>query len=79
MIPGWTIATRFGRSISMIASMRVNAIVSAPSIPAEPPDRPVPAPRGTMGTRSSAAIRTSSWTWAVVVGRATAPGRPPFR
>ena len=75
MIPGWTTATRFSRSISMMRSIAVNAIVRPPSIPDAPPDSPVPAPRGTIGTRSSPAIRTSSATWAVVVGRATARGQ----
>ena len=76
MTPGWTTATRFSRSISRIRSIAVKAMVRPPSIPAAPPDRPVPAPRGTIGTRSSAAIRTSSATSAVVVGKTTAPGRP---
>ena len=53
MIPGWTTATRFSRSISRILSIAVKAMVSPPSMPAAPPDRPVPAPRGTIGTRSS--------------------------
>ena len=43
------------------------------------PTDPVPAPRGTIGTRSSAAIRTSSATSAVVVGKTTARGRPAWR
>ncbi len=55
MMPGWTTATRFSRSISRIRSIAVKAIVRPPSMPAAPPDRPVPAPRGTIGTRSSAA------------------------
>ena len=76
MIPGWTTATRFSRSISRILSIAVKAIVSPPSMPAAPPDRPVPAPRGTIGTPSSAAIRTSSTTSAVVVGKTTAPRQP---
>ena len=52
MMPGWTTATRFSRSISRIRSIAVNAIVRPPSIPAAPPDRPLPAPRGTIGTRA---------------------------
>jgi hypothetical protein len=79
MIPGWTTATRFSRSISTIASIFVNAMVRPPSMPAAPPDRPVPAPRGTIGTRHSPASLTSSTTSAVVVGSATAPGRPALR
>ena len=62
MIPGWTTATRFSRSISMSLSIAVKTTVSPSSMPAAPPDRPVPAPRGTIGTRSSEAIRTSSTT-----------------
>ena len=50
MIPGWTTATRLPLSISTIRSIAVKAIVSAPSMPAAPPDSPVPAPRGTIGT-----------------------------
>ena len=65
MTPGCTTATRFSVSISRIRSIAVKAIVSPPSIPAAPPDRPVPAPRGTIGTPSSPAIRTSSTTSAV--------------
>ena len=76
MIPGWTTATRFSWSISRIRSIAVKAIVRPPSIPAAPPDRPVPAPRGTIGTPSSPAIRTSSTTSAVLVGKTTARGRP---
>ena len=59
--------------------MAVKAMVRPPSIPEAPPDNPVPAPRGTIGTRCSVAIRTSSTTWAVVVGNATARGRPAWR
>ena len=53
MTPGWTTATRFSRSISRIRSIAVKAMVRPPSMPAAPPDRPVPAPRGTIGTRCS--------------------------
>ena len=45
-MPGCVVTVRFSRSISRIAVMRVKAMVSAPSIPAAPPDSPEPAPRG---------------------------------
>ena len=79
MMPGWTTATRFASSISMIRSIAVKAIVRAPSMPADPPERPVPAPRGTIGTRCSPASRTNAATSVVSVGSATAPGSPPLR
>ena len=60
-------------------AVAVNAMVRAPSIPAAPPDRPVPAPRGTIGTPNSPQRRTSSATWRVSVGRATAHGSPVWR
>ena len=44
MIPGWTTATRFSRSISRIRSIAVKTMVSPPSMPAAPPDSPVPGP-----------------------------------
>ena len=43
-------------------------------MPAAPPLNPVPAPRGTTGTRWALASRMSSATSAVLVGRATASG-----
>ncbi len=79
MTPGWTTATRFAVSISRILSIAVKAIVRPPSMPVAPPDSPDPAPRGTTGTRNSVARRSSSDTWAVSVGSATAPGRPGVR
>ena len=54
-MPGWVTTTRFSRSISRIWSIFVSAIVRPPSIPAAPPLSPVPAPRGTIGIRCSAA------------------------
>ncbi len=79
MMPGWTTATRFSRSISTMRSIAVKAIVSPPSMPAAPPDSPVPAPRGTIGTPNSPHNRTTAATSAVSVGRTTAPGRPALR
>ena len=56
--------------------MRVSATVRAPSTPADPPDSPLPAPRGTTGTRCSVAIRMIVATSSVVDGSATASGKP---
>ena len=56
--------------------MRVSASVRAPSMPAEPPDRPLPAPRGTTGTPCAVAGRMISATSSVSAGSATASGSP---
>ena len=42
MIPGWVVTVRLSGSISRTRSIRVNAIVSAPSMPAAAPESPVP-------------------------------------
>src|ERR1700751_948164 len=39
-----------------------------------PPDRPLPAPRGTTGTRLDVAQRSTVWTCSVLRGRTTATG-----
>jgi hypothetical protein len=78
-MPGWVTTHTFAASISMMVAMRVNAIVSAPSMPAAPPLSPLPAPRGTTGMRNSVARRMSCETSAVVVGSATASGSPVSR
>ena len=41
-----------------------------------PPDRPVPAPRGTTGTPSSAQVRTTCWTSVSDRARTAAAARP---
>ena len=79
MTPGWTTATRLAWSISRMAAMRVMTTVRAPSTPVAPPDRPVPAPRGTSATPWAAARRTIAATSAVEVGKATASGIPGWR
>ena len=56
--------------------MRVRATVSAPSMPAEPPESPLPAPRGTTGTRCLVATRMIVATSSVDDGSATASGSP---
>ncbi len=40
------------------------------------PDRPVRAPCGTTGTRSSVAVRMTCWTCSTVRGRTTTAGVP---
>ena len=54
MTPGWVTTHRLAGSISRIRFIAVNAMVRAPSMPAAPPDSPVPAPRGTIGTSNRA-------------------------
>jgi len=73
--PGPTTATIATGSISM-SRMRSVDRVMPPSMAAEPPDSPVPAPRGTIGTRCAAATRTAACTSAVHRARTTAIGRP---
>ena len=73
--PGSTTATRVTGSISM-ARIRSSESTSPPSTAEEPPDRLVPAPRGVIGTRCSAAQRTVACTWSASVGRTTASGMP---
>lgn len=41
-----------------------------------PPDNPVPAPRGTTGTRWAVAQRSTAWTSSVQRARTTASGVP---
>ena len=65
--PGSTTATRVTGSISM-ARIRSSDSTSPPSTAEEPPDRLVPAPRGVIGTRCSAAQRTVACTWSASVG-----------
>src|SRR5919112_1420568 len=73
--PGSTIATRAAGSIST-ERIRSRVTTRQPSTAEEPPDSPVPAPRGTTGTRCSAAQRIATWTSEASVARTTARGRP---
>ncbi len=73
--PGSTTATRVAASIST-ACIRSRLTTRQPSTAEEPPDRPLPAPRGTTGTRCSAAQRTAACTSAALVARTTASGLP---
>ena len=65
--PGSTTATRHSVSIS-IARIRSRLSTMPPSTALDPPERPLPAPRGTTGTRCRAAQRTASCTWLGVLG-----------
>src|SRR5919107_3325859 len=73
--PGSTTATRAAVSIST-DRIRSRLRTTHPSTAVEPPDRPLPAPRGTTGTRCSAAQRTATCTSVALVARTTARGRP---
>src|SRR3712207_104178 len=73
--PGSTTATRAAVSIST-DRIRSRLTTRQPSTAVELPDRPLPAPRGTTGTRCSAAQRTATCTSLAVAARTTARGRP---
>ena len=55
--------------------MRPVEITTPPAAGTEPPDKPVPPPRATMGMPAVAAIRTQAATSAVVAGTTTISGR----
>ena len=73
--PGSTTATWQWTSIS-IARIRSSETTMPPSTAEEPPDSPLPAPRGTTGTRCAAAQRTAVWTWLASSALTTASGVP---
>jgi hypothetical protein len=73
--PGCTTATIACGSI-VIARIRSVESVIAPSIADDPPDSPVPAPRGTTGIECALAIRSVACTSAVAVARTSASGTP---
>ena len=55
--------------------MRDVPMTMPPSTGSEPPESPVPAPRGTIGKPCSAASRTHAATSSVVAGSTTMRGR----
>ena len=61
---------------TVIARMRSVDRVMAPSMALAPPDRPVPAPRGTTAMPWADAIRSVACTSAVDPARTTASGTP---
>ena len=73
--PGWTLAIRVTGSM-LIWRIRSSESTMPPAIAELPPDSPEPAPRGTIGTFASAAMRTTAWTSAVDVALTTASGTP---
>ena len=59
-----------------MARIRSVDSVMAPSMADDPPDSPVPAPRGTTGIAWAWAIRSVACTSAVLVARTSASGVP---
>src|SRR3954447_17985371 len=74
--PGSTTATRSSASISSTRSIRDRSSSRQPSTALAPPDSPVPAPRVTTGTPSSAQAATTCCTSAVLRARTAASARP---
>jgi hypothetical protein len=74
--PGSTTASRLSGSISRMRSIPVSTSWMPPSWPFAAPVRPEPAPRGTTGTRCSAATRSTAATSSADRGTATARGWP---
>ena len=73
--PGWTTATIASGSTSISRIRSVERVI-APSIADDPPDSPVPAPRGTTGMPSAWAMRNVACTSSVQVARTSASGVP---
>src|SRR5438067_12231398 len=72
--PGSTTATRATGSISWIVRSRAVAMTTASPQAIVPPERPVPAPRGTMAAPARRAARTHAAICCVSAGTATASG-----
>jgi hypothetical protein len=72
--PACTTMRRFARSMASIAWRRLVQIITVAPTGNVPPERPVPAPRGTNGTPSAASRRTTSATDSGVRGRTTTSG-----
>ena len=72
--PGSTTATRLWGSSLRIRLRRVSTRSTAPASASAPPDRPVPAPRGTNGTSCAASRRTRATTSSRVPGSTTTSG-----
>src|SRR6185312_11218448 len=73
--PGCTTAVRVTGSTTMSRIFSVDSTMP-PSSAVAPPERPLPAPRGTTGTRWALAHRMTICTCSVVSGRTTANGLP---
>ena len=76
MTPGSTTATMLSVSSSLMARIPARTRAIPPWAGTEPPERPVPAPRGTTGTSWSEAKRRTAdtsagfRTWAITSGKA---------
>lgn len=73
--PGWHTAVRVTGSTAMSRIFSVESTMPL-SRAVAPPDRPLPAPRGTTGTRFAVAQRSTVCTSSVRRGRTTASGLP---
>lgn len=73
--PGWHTAVRVTGSTEMSRIFSVESTMQL-SRAVAPPDRPLPAPRGTTGTRLAVAQRSTVCTSSVRRGRTTASGLP---
>src|ERR1700721_845203 len=73
--PGWHTAVGVTGSTVMSRIFSVDNTIP-PASAVAPPDRPLPAPRGTTGTRWAVAQRSTVWTSSVQRGRTTASGMP---
>ena len=75
-MPGCTQATPLSRSTSSSSFICVSDSTTGRPSGAAPPERPVPAPRGTTARPWSAAIRTQAATCSVVTGKHSGPAVP---
>ena len=75
MTPGSTRIQPFARSTSRIRRIRESEMTTEPSTGRAPPERPVPAPRGTIGIPASRATPTTPTTSSVDAGSTTITGR----
>ena len=74
LIPAPTVTVRFSRSSSLTWFIRLTSTTIPPRSGTAPSVSPVPPSRGTTGTRSSLAMRTTPATCSVLVGRTARSG-----
>ncbi len=74
LMPVPTVTVRFSRSSSLTWFMRLTSTTMPPRSGTAPSVRPVPPSRGTTGTLSSWAIRTTPATCSVLVGSTARSG-----
>ena len=75
-MPVPTVTVRFSRSSSLILFIRFTSTTMPPRSGTAPSVSPVPPSRGTTGTRSSLAMRTTPATSSVLVGQHGEVGQP---